>query len=215
MARPPEMIVRLPKLDPEKMSPRQREVHDKIAGKRGKVGAPYQVWLNSPELCERVEAVGAYLRWEAAIAPKYRELSLLIAARFFDAQYSWNAHTAAAIKEGIRPETLEAIAERRPPPFNDDEERVFFAFAMEILENHFVRQETFDAARKAFGEQGIVDIVGALGTFSMLAMLLNTFEADLQKDVAPPYPDIRGYARVKAAAGPAARQTEKADAGPP
>ena len=56
----------------------------------------------------------------------------------------------------------------------------------------------FDAARKAFGPQGIVDIVGALGTFSMLGMLLNTFEVDLQKDAAPPYPDIRGYARVAA-----------------
>ena len=190
--------MRLPRLDPEKMPPRQRAVHDKIAGKRGKVGAPYQVWLYSPELCERVEAVGAYLRWDAAIAPKYRELSLLIAARFFDAQYSWNAHTDAAIKAGVLPATLEAIAERRPPPFNDDEERTFYTFAMELLENHFVSQQTFDAARKAFGEQGIVDIVGALGNFSMLALLLNTFEADLQPDRPPPYPDIRGYARVNA-----------------
>ena len=187
--------MRLPKLAPEAMTPRQRAVHDKIAGKRGKVGGPYQVWLNSPELCERVEMVGAYLRWDSAMAPKYRELSLLIAARFFDAQYSWNAHTEAAIKEGIRPETLQAIAERRAPTFNDDEERVFYTFAMEVLENHFVKQETFDAARKAFGAQGIVDIIGALGTFSMLAMLLNTFEVDLQPDRSPPYPDIRGYAR--------------------
>lgn len=187
--------MRLPKLTPETMTPRQRELHDKIVGKRGKVGGPYQVWLNSPELCERVESLGAYLRWESVLALKYRELSLLIAARFFDAQYSWNAHADAAIKAGIRPDTLQAIAERRPPPFNDDEERTFYGFAMEVLENHFVAQETFDAARAAFGDQGIVDIIGALGTFSMLAMLLNTFEVDLQKDVPPPYPDIVGYAR--------------------
>src|SRR5262249_3909668 len=184
--------MRLPKLTPETMTPRQRELHDKIAGKRGKVGAPYQVWLYSPELCERVEAVGAYLRWDSAIAPKNPELSLLIPARFFDAQNSLNAHTPAAGKEGILPKKLEAIAERKQPPFNDDEERTFYTFAMEVLENHFVKQETFDAARNAFGAQGVVDIVGALGTFSMLAMLLNTFEVDLQPDVPPPYPDIRG-----------------------
>jgi len=191
--------VRLPKLTQETMTPRQQALHDKIAGKRGKVGAPYQIWLYSPELCERVEAVGAYLRWESAMAPKYRELSLLLAARFFDAQYSWNAHTEAAIKAGIRPETLQAIAERRQPPFNDEEERIFYTFAMELLENHFVKQETFDAARRAFGDQGIVDIVGALGNFSMLAMLLNTFEVDLQADRPPPYPDVLGYARRSAA----------------
>jgi len=188
--------MRLPKLTPETMTARQRELHDKIAGKRGKVGAPYQVWLYSPELCERVESLGAYLRWDSVLAPKYRELSLLIAARFYDAQYSWNAHADAAVKEGIRPDTLQAIAERRPPPFNDDEERIFYTFAMEVLENHFVRPETFGAARAAFGAQGVVDIIGALGTFSMLAMLLNTFEVDLQKDRPRPYPDIVGYSRV-------------------
>ena len=138
--------MRLPKLSPETMTPRQRALHDKIAGKRGKVGAPYQIWLYSPELCERVEALGAYLRWDSAMAPKYRELSLLIAARFYDAQYSWNAHVEAAIKEGILPETLQAIAERRSPTFNDEEERIFYTFAMEVLENHFVKRETFDAA---------------------------------------------------------------------
>ena len=188
--------MRLPKLTPETMTPRQRELADKIGGKRGKVGAPYQVWLYSPELCERVESLGSYHRWESSIAPKYRELCLMIPARFFDAQYSWNAHIDAALKEGVLPETLQAIAERRDPPFKDDEERVFYAFVMEVLENHFVKQETFDAARKAFGVQGIVDIIGAVGTFSMLAMLLNTFEVDLQPDRQPPYPDIRGYTRI-------------------
>jgi 4-carboxymuconolactone decarboxylase len=58
-----------------------------------------------------------------------------------------------------------------------------------------VKQETFDAALRAFGPQGVVDIVGGIGNFSMLAMLLNTFEVDLQPDRQPPYPDIQGYAR--------------------
>src|SRR5260221_14190525 len=77
--------MRLPKLTPETMTPRQGELHDKIAGKRGKVGGPYQVWLNSPELCERVEALGAYLRWDSAMPAKFRELSLLMATPAFDA----------------------------------------------------------------------------------------------------------------------------------
>ena len=80
--------MRLPKLTPETMTPRQRELHDKIAGKRGKVGAPYQVWLYSPELCERVESLGAYLRWDSAMPAKYRELCLLMAAKFVGVKFS-------------------------------------------------------------------------------------------------------------------------------
>ena len=41
-----------------------------------------------------------------------------------------------------------------------------------------------------------------LGNFSMLAMLLNTFQVDLQA-IEPPFPDVRGYAKLsdKDAAG--------------
>lgn len=42
-----------------------------------------------------------------------------------------------------------------------------------------------------------MDIVGSLGNYSMLAMLLNTFQVDLQA-VEPPFPDVRGHARVPA-----------------
>ncbi len=47
------------------------------------------------------------------------------------------------------------------------------------------------------GEQGVVDLIGCLGNFSMLAMLLNTFQVDLQP-VEPPFPDVHGFARVPA-----------------
>lgn len=52
------------------------------------------------------------------------------------------------------------------------------------------------------GEQGLVDLSGCLGNFSILAMLLNAFQVDRQ-DVPPPDPDVRGYAKIRDnAAGP-------------
>ena len=84
--------MRLPKLTDAEMNDRQREVSAKIAGRRGQTRGPFLVWLHSPELCERVEALGAYARFESTLELRLRELILLIAARHFDAQYSWNAH---------------------------------------------------------------------------------------------------------------------------
>jgi 4-carboxymuconolactone decarboxylase len=46
------------------------------------------------------------------------------------------------------------------------------------------------------GEQGVVDLIGSLGNFSMLAMLLNSCQVDLQP-APPPFPDVRGFARVR------------------
>ncbi len=188
--------MRLRRLTPEEMTPRQREVYERIAGKRERFGAPYRIWIHSPELCDRAERMSGYMRWECSLPNKLRELSILITARFWDAQYSWNAHVDATIAAGISPEVIAAIAEQRKPTFAAEDERVFYKFSMEMLENHFVSDETFEQARELFGEAGIVDIIACIGNFSMLAMCLNTAQADLQPDREPPFPDIRGYARV-------------------
>ena len=68
--------------------------------------------------------------------------------------------------------------------------------ATQILRDHFVGQETFDAALAEWGEAGLVDIIGCLGNFSMLAMLLNTFQVDLKPGDQPPFPDVHGFAKV-------------------
>ncbi len=188
--------MRISKLAPEEMTPRQKEVFDRIAGSRGRLGAPFQVWLRSPELCDRVEQLGAYLRWESSLPLRLRELALLLAARHFDAQYSWNAHVDVALAEGIPAAAIDAIARRETPVFDREEDTAFYDFATELLTEHFVSQESFDRALGHFGPDGLVDIVGSLGNFSMLGMLLNAFEVDLQPDREPPYPDIRGYERV-------------------
>ncbi len=188
--------MRLPRLKPDEMTAAQRKVFDRISGKRGKLGAPYQCWIQSPELCDRQEAMTSYCRWECSLPERLREFGLLLAARFWDAQYSWNAHVDPAIKLGIKPEIIQAVAEKRTPSFDDEEERIFYEFAMEVLQRHFVSKPVFEAAREKFGNQGVVDIVANLGAFVTLAMCLNTFEADLQEDRPPPFADIRGYGRI-------------------
>jgi 4-carboxymuconolactone decarboxylase len=180
----------------EQLSPRQQEISDRIAGRRGGVRGPFLVWLRSPELCERVEALGAFCRFESALPLRLRELSLLIAARHFDAQYSWNAHIDKAIEEGISASAIQQLANHEVPDFGEPEAQLLYEFSTQVLDEHFVTDETFAAGLATFGEQGLVDLIGSLGNFSMLSMLLNTFQVDLQADRPSPYPDIRGYARV-------------------
>ena len=91
--------MRLPALT--ELTPRQQEVSDAIAAKRGATRGPFLIWLRSPELAAKVDSLGAYCRFEASINERLRELSLLIAARHFDAQYSWNAHHKKAIEAGV------------------------------------------------------------------------------------------------------------------
>src|SRR6266581_9511646 len=99
------------------LSPRQKEISDRLTARRGGPRGPFLVWLRSPGICEKVEALGAYCRFESALDPRIRELSLLIAARCFDAQYSWNAHVGKAAELGVLREALAELAEGKEPRF--------------------------------------------------------------------------------------------------
>lgn len=193
--------MRLPKPTPETMTPRQRELSDRITGKRGGTRGPFLCWLHSPELCDRVEALGAFVRFESSLDLSLRELILLIAARSFDAQYSWNAHIERCVDAGVSRDALERLARRERPDFGGKrDQEVIYRFCTELLSAHFVSERTFAAAHELFGSQGCVDIIGTLGNYAMLSFCLNAFQVDLQPDRDPPFPDIRGYAHV--AAGP-------------
>ena len=75
------------------------------------------------------------------------------------------------------------------PHFAHADEQLLYTLATQILRDHFVDQATFDAGLAEWGEAGLVDIIGCLGNFSMLAMLLNTFQVDLKPgDPEPPSP---------------------------
>jgi 4-carboxymuconolactone decarboxylase len=192
--------MRLPVLTDADYTPRQAELAARIAGKRGKIGGPFKVWLHSPEMCDKAEALGAFVRFECSLPERIREYALLVAAREYDAQFSWNAHVAKAIETGIPATAITQLANCETPDFGEDAElALFHELAVTIMVEHFVPDELFARASATWTNQQLVDVIGLLGNFTMLAMLLNTFQVDLQPDVEPPFPDVRGYVKVASA----------------
>ena len=190
--------MRFPTLTREQLTPRQRESWDKHAERRTTVVGPYGVWLHSPELMDKVSAISNYFRFDCALPVKLREFGILVTARYWDAQYSWNAHVDKARAAGISDDIIEDLAAGKKPNFKADDERLYYTLAMEALEKHFVSEKTFKEARAVFGDQALVDLIGSVGYFSMLQICLNSAEVDLQADRKPPFADVRGYGKIGA-----------------
>lgn len=106
--------MRLPVLTEHEMTPPQKELAERITARRGAVRGPFRVWLHSPQMCERAESLGAFARFDCNLPEHLRELTLLLAARNWDAQYSWNAHVRTAMEAGVPEEAVRAIAEQQP-----------------------------------------------------------------------------------------------------
>ncbi|MEU1343841.1 carboxymuconolactone decarboxylase family protein [Streptomyces sp. NPDC005827] len=179
------------------LTPEQTELLEAIVGPGiEEPPPPFLVWARNMELAHWVEHLGRYCRNESRFPQRLRELSVLIAGRHFDSQSAWNAHIQQAVAEGIPAECLERLARGEDPEFKAEDERVFYAFAHEMLHDHFVTDETYAAAIGLFGEEGVLDLIGCIGSFSMSAMMLNTFRIPLRPHLPRPFTDVDGFQHV-------------------
>ncbi|WP_411151639.1 carboxymuconolactone decarboxylase family protein [Streptomyces sp. A30] len=144
-----------------------------------------------------MENLGRYCRGESGFPQRLRELSVLICARHFDSQSAWNTHIQQAVEEGVPADCLDRLARGEDPDFKAEDERVFHAFAHEMLYDHFVTDETYAAALSLFDEEGVLDLIGCIGSFSMSAMMLYTFQVRLRPRPPRPFTGVDGFRRSR------------------
>lgn len=164
---------RLPPLAPGAMTEAQRKAADELAaGPRGGVRGPFIPLLRSPELMNRLQKVGEYLRYRSALDSRINEFATLIVSRQWTQQFEWAIHVPLALKAGLDPAIVQALADGRRPEMADDEAAAY-DFCDELLRNRGVSDATYRRAVACFGEQGIVDLVGVLGYFTTVSMVMN------------------------------------------
>src|ERR1700722_5175779 len=79
---------RFPELPLDNMTPQQKQVAESImSGPRKSLSGPFNAWLRSPELGDRLQKVGEYIRFKTSLPPRLNEFAILIAARYWTAQY--------------------------------------------------------------------------------------------------------------------------------
>ena len=181
---------RIPDLVLEKLSAEQRRAYDAIvSGPRGRVVGPLRVWLESPQLADHAQALGAFCRFSTSLPPRLSELAIITAGAFWRASFEWHAHAPMAIKAGIEPAAVEAIRTGKAPQFSRADEAGVHAFARELLETRRVSEPTYRRAVGELGLQAVVELVGILGYYSLVSLTLNAFEVPVPAGAPQPFAD--------------------------
>jgi 4-carboxymuconolactone decarboxylase len=166
---------RLPEIDANKLSAEQRTIYDQIVRARGHMRGPFAVWLRNAELCENTLKLQEMFASRVKLERRLLELMILVAARTATAQYAWFIHEPHALKFGISPEIVEAIRERRTPVFVREDERLVYDITLELNNTRTLSEASYRRGMEMFGEQTMVELVSAIGFYSMVAMTLNAF----------------------------------------
>jgi len=166
---------RLPPIPPEKMTEAQKKTLAEYKEVRGVdlVTGPFAVLLRLPDLVVPSLQIRLHNQKNSALSAKLTEFAILIASRHYTNNYEWNSHSPAAVKAGLDPAIIAAVADGRRPAKMSDEEAIVYDFCAELNANQSVSDPTYARALAKFGEAGIVEAASLEGYYAYLALVMN------------------------------------------
>ena len=187
----PNSGFRLPLLNREELDEAARKTYDSamtpgetIVGLRGPAG----IQLYSPKTTQHLRAINRYLRFEAGISPRIREIAILSTARELDSQFEWVAHEPEALKEGVPQAVIDVIKYRKSTDGLAPTDAAVINFGRELWRDHKVKPETFATLKAVFGPHKLVDLVLLMGNYAGTAALLSAVDMQLAPDKKPLLP---------------------------
>lgn len=171
-------MARLPPITgKEQVSAKDLPIVDAITQSRGAIQGPFTMFLHCPELAGRVAHLGAFVRFEGSLDMRVRVLAAMTVARELEAIYVWGAQTGGARRLGVSEATITAIRENhsRGIPSEDAE---IVDFTRQLLRRHRVDATSASLMQRRFGNEGFIELTGAIGYYSMLAMTVNACELE-------------------------------------
>jgi 4-carboxymuconolactone decarboxylase len=179
-------VERLPPIPEAQMTDAQRAAAQAFSAGRGyPILGPFSVMLRSPEVMLRAKAMGDYLRYRNRLPKDISEMVILQTARAWSQDFEWVHHERYARQAGLAVAIIDAIRDGRRPEGMSDDQAAAYDFTAELGTHKQVSDHTYARAVAAFGEPGVIDLIGVQGYYTFLAMMMNVARTKLEADETP------------------------------
>jgi 4-carboxymuconolactone decarboxylase len=183
----------MPRLTPLDMSnlsaDQQRVVQGLLEGRIGAIRGPSEAWLRSPGLAGPALKLVEHARYDTGLPRDVVELVILLTGKHWRAQLEFWGHARMAQHFGISAEAIEAIRTGRRPELDRSDLRAAYDLFSEYFATNRVSAETYARAIEAFGDKGLVELIGVSGLYGLVSMTLNIFDVGLPPGERPPFDD--------------------------
>lgn len=178
--------------DPSTLSPDDRARYERIVERRKAQGAgfggPYAALMNHPQLCEKIEDLGYYLKFEGHLPRDVYQFVVLFVARRTGAAFEWADHIQHAEAAGVPSSLISALQNGEDlsavaaPPYD-----LVAQVLASTLSWQNIPQRVQDEAIKAFGVKGFVELVVLSGFYQMFSTINQGFHIALPPGVEKPF----------------------------
>ena len=152
----------------------------KIKGARGgRLINVYRVMLHSPALANVWFEFNQAVRYGTEIDGQCREIAVIRVALLNNVEYVQRAHGPAyALKEGLTPEQVTAIADWQPSKLFNHKQRALLAYTDAMTREVDVPDSVFAELRQHFSERQEVELTMLIGAYNMLTRFLQALKVD-------------------------------------
>ncbi|MDR3492082.1 MAG: carboxymuconolactone decarboxylase family protein [Gammaproteobacteria bacterium] len=171
--------------NPKNLDSNDKLIYDTLVEKRKSVGAPfdgpYAALMNHPELCQKVEALGYYLKFQGHLPRNIYQFVVLSVAQSTKAVFEWTDHVDHALAAGVPEIVIDTLKtqglsnQQFPEPYH---------LAAQVLNAALVWKnipiEVQSEAIKAYGIYGYVELVVLSGFYQMFSAINQGFDVSLR-----------------------------------
>jgi 4-carboxymuconolactone decarboxylase len=133
--------MRLAVLSSDEMTPEQKDLYREIlGGPRGQgpravplasgaggLAGPFNAMLYAPPVGHALQELGAAIRFRTELAPRIREMAILVVAQVWDSAYERASHEPIGREAGLTDEEIGALRGGADPGFADKQEQVAYS----------------------------------------------------------------------------------------
>ncbi len=182
--------MRLAVLSFEEMTTEQRELYrDILGGPRGQgpraiqlssgaggLAGPFNAMLYAPPVGHALQELGVAIRFRTQLAPRVREMAILVVAQAWDSAYERASHEPIGREAGLTEPEIEALRAGADPGFTDKEEQVAYAVVRALTGPAAdLDDREYDTAVAVLGEQALVELSALVGYYATLALQMRIF----------------------------------------
>lgn len=182
--------MRLPVLSSDEMTDEQRDLYREIlGGPRGQgpravllssgdagLAGPFNAMLYAPPVGHALQGLGLAIRFRTQLAPRIREMAILVVAQAWDSAYERESHELIGRDAGLTETEIEALRAGTDPGFAAKEEQVAYSVVRALTSpGADLDDEEYDTAVNVLGEQALVELTSLVGYYATLALQLRVF----------------------------------------
>ena len=141
-------------------------------------------FARNPAVTQAYHQFVAHLLYRTSLTARQRELLILRVAAVRGADYEWAQHVVLALEVGLTREEIDAVRDPDRGTW-EPSEAALLAAVDELVTDAQVSDATWASLRAELTDQQLLDAVFTVGAYDLLAMVLHTFQVQIDDDLLP------------------------------